>query len=194
MDFSEHKGIYVIGALANGKIQKVTGELTGEARVLADQLGEEVAVVLIGADLKDPASSLIPLGADKVYVIDHPLLAHYDGKAYQKALAPFLLEKKPDTIIFGATPFGRDLAPRLAAELVCGVTADVTELSADTEKGLVIWSRPAMDGQTSCLRTIVLRSARSARASSSTRKPMLPARARSSPSPFPLKRRISARC
>lgn len=41
MDFSEHKGIYVIGALANGKIQKVTGELTGEARVLADQLGEE---------------------------------------------------------------------------------------------------------------------------------------------------------
>lgn len=39
MDFSEHKGIYVIGALANGKIQKVTGELTGEARVLADQLG-----------------------------------------------------------------------------------------------------------------------------------------------------------
>ena len=28
MDFSEHKGIYVIGALANGKIQKVTGELT----------------------------------------------------------------------------------------------------------------------------------------------------------------------
>ena len=112
----------------------------------ADQLGEEVAVVLIGADLKDPASSLIPLGADKVYVIDHPLLAHYDGKAYQKALAPFLLEKKPDTIIFGATPFGRDLAPRLAAELDCGVTADVPELSADTEKGLVIWSRPAMDG------------------------------------------------
>lgn len=79
-------------------------------------------------------------------MIDHPLLAHYDGKAYQKALAPFLLEKKPDTIIFGATPFGRDLAPRLAAEFVCGVTADVTELSADTEKGLVIWSRPAMDG------------------------------------------------
>lgn len=31
MDFSEHKGIYVIEYLANGKIQKVTGELTGEA-------------------------------------------------------------------------------------------------------------------------------------------------------------------
>ncbi len=146
MDFSDYKGIYVIGALVNGKIQKVTGELTGEARVLADELKEEVAVVLVGSGLSDDAASLIALGADKVYVIDDPLLSHYDGKAYQKALAPFLLEKKPDTIIFGATAFGRDLAPRLAAELVCGVTADVTELSADAEKGLVIWSRPAMDG------------------------------------------------
>ena len=146
MDFSEYKGIYVIGALVDGKIQKVTGELTGEARILADQLKEEVSVVLVGGSLSEEASSLIALGADKVYVIEDPLLSHYDGMAYQKALAPFLLEKKPDTIIFGATAFGRDLAPRLAAELVCGVTADVTELSADVEKGLVIWSRPAMDG------------------------------------------------
>ena len=146
MDFSDHKGIYVIGALLHGKIQKVTGELTGEARVLADQLGEKVSVILIGSGLVDEAVSLISLGADTVYVMDDPKLDHYDGKAYQKVLADFLKDKKPNTIIFAATHMGRDLAPRLAAQLVCGVTADVTELSADVEKGLVIWSRPAMDG------------------------------------------------
>lgn len=146
MDFSLYKGIYVIGALVNGGIQKVTGELVGEARLLADELGETVHVVLVGGALKDDPASLIPLGADKVYVLTHKLLSHYDGKAYQKALASFLKDRKPDTIIFAATSFGRDLAPRLAAELVCGVTADVTELSADKEKRLVIWSRPAMDG------------------------------------------------
>lgn len=146
MDFSEYKGIYVIGALVDGRIQRVTGELTGEARKLADELGEKVCAVLIGDRLEEEAASLIPLGADKVYVLTNSLLSHYDGKAYQKALAPFFKEKKADTIIIAATPFGRDLAPRLAAELVCGVTADVTELSADKEKGLVIWSRPAMDG------------------------------------------------
>lgn len=146
MDFSEYKGIYVIGALVDGRIQKVTGELTGEARQLADALKETVNVVLIGEKLSDSADSLIPLGADHVYVLTHRLLSHYDGKAYQQVLARFLKEKKPDTVIFAATPFGRDLAPRTAAELVCGVTADVTELSADQEKGLVIWSRPAMDG------------------------------------------------
>ena len=146
MDFSEYKGIYVVGALVNGKLQRVTGELTGEARKLADELGDEVNVLLVGEKLTDRPEDLISLGADKVYVMTNEKLSHYDGKAYQKVLASFLKDQKPDTIIFAATPFGRDLAPRLAAELVCGVTADVTELSADKEKGLVIWSRPAMDG------------------------------------------------
>lgn len=146
MDFSEYKGIYVIGALLEGRIQKVTGELVGQARKLADTLQDKVYVILIGGQLTDSAENLIPLGANTVYVMTNPHLAHYDGMAYQKALAGFLKGKKADTIIFAATPQGRDLAPRLAAELVCGVTADVTELGTDAEKKLVIWSRPAMDG------------------------------------------------
>lgn len=146
MDFSDYKGIYVIGALLEGHIQKVTGELIGQARQLADTLDETVEVILVGADLKDDPKDLIPLGADHVYVMTDERLSHYDGKAYQKVLADFLKDRKPDTIIFAATAFGRDLAPRLAAELICGVTADVTELSAEKDTKLVIWSRPAMDG------------------------------------------------
>lgn len=146
MDFSDYKGLYVIGALTDGHIQKVTGELTGEARKLADKLGEQVEVILLGSGLADDPAFLIPLGADKVYVMDSPVLSHYDGSAFQKVLAEFLKDKKPNVIMFAATPFGRDLAPRLAAELVCGVTADVTELSVDEKTGLVVWTRPAMDG------------------------------------------------
>lgn len=89
MNFSAYKGIYVIGALVNGGIQKVTGELIGEARHLADELGDKVHVVLIGGPLTDDPASLIPLGADEVYVLTHKLLSHYDGKAYQKVLAGF---------------------------------------------------------------------------------------------------------
>lgn len=146
MDFSDYKGIYVVGALLDGHIQKVTGELVGQARKLADALQDRVYVILLGRELTDEPESLISYGADTVYVMTDPHLAHYDGMAYQKVLADFLKDKKADTIIFAATPQGRDLAPRLAAELICGVTADVTELGTDTEKGLVIWSRPAMDG------------------------------------------------
>lgn len=146
MDFSDYKGIYVVGALFDGHIRKFTGEFTGEARALADKSGEEVSVVLLGSDLKDDPQSLIALGADHVYVMDDPLLVHYDGQAYQKVLVKFFREKKPSTVIFGATPKGRDLAPRIAADLVCGVTADVTELDIDQDTGLVICSRPAMSG------------------------------------------------
>ena len=146
MDFSDYKGIYVVGALFDGYIRKFIGEFTGEARALADKSGEEVSVVLLGSDLKDDPQSLIALGADHVYVMDDPLLVHYDGQAYQKVLVKFFREKKPSTVIFGATPKGRDLAPRIAADLVCGVTADVTELDIDQDTGLVICSRPAMSG------------------------------------------------
>ncbi|MDY6084127.1 MAG: electron transfer flavoprotein subunit alpha/FixB family protein [Dialister sp.] len=146
MDFSEYKGIYVTAVLKDGHLQRVTGELLGAARMLAEKLGHDVAAVLLGHHVKGAAADLISLGADKVYVIDSPLLAHYDGKAYQKALAGFLKDAKPDIVMFDATSIGRDLAPRVAAELVCGVTADVTELSVDDKTGLVVWSRPAMGG------------------------------------------------
>lgn len=93
MDFSDYKGIYVVGALFDGHIRKFIGEFTGEARALADKSGEEVSVVLLGSDLKDDPQSLIALGADHVYVMDDPLLVHYDGQAYQKVLVKFFRKR-----------------------------------------------------------------------------------------------------
>lgn len=146
MDFSDYKGIYVIGEVMNGQVTHVTGELLGEARKLAEDTGDKVEAVLIGNGVREHAAALVAWGADIVYVIDNPLLAHYDGKAYEKVLGKLLLEKKPNAILFAATPYGRDLAPRIASALVCGVTADVTELSVDKTTNLIVWSRPAMSG------------------------------------------------
>ena len=146
MDFSDYKGIYVIAEVRDGKVENVTGELLGEARKLAETTGDAVEAVLIGSGVRAEAEALVAYGADVVYVIDSPLLAHYDGKAYEKELGALLAEKKPSAILFAATPYGRDLAPRIASAVVCGVTADVTELSVDEKTGLIVWSRPAMGG------------------------------------------------
>lgn len=146
MDFSDYKGIYVVAIPKYGEIQKVTGELIGASRELAAELNESVSVVLVGSEIRDKAQELIHLGADFVYVMDAPIFTHYDGVAYQKALTGFFKERKPNIVMFGADPYGRDLAPRMAADLVCGVTADVTELSVEPETKLVVWSRPAMGG------------------------------------------------
>lgn len=146
MDFSDYKGIYVIAEVRGGEVENVTAELLGEARKLAASTGDKVEAVLMGSGIREKAADLIACGADVVYVIDSPVLAHYDGKAYEKALGALLKEKKPSAILFAATPYGRDLAPRIASAVVCGVTADVTELSVDEKTGLIVWSRPAMGG------------------------------------------------
>lgn len=146
MDFSDYKGIYVIAEVRDGKVEKVTGELLGQARKLAEKTGDPVEAVILGSGVKERAQDLIAYGADVVYVMESPLLAHYDGMAYEKELGALLKEKKPSAILFAATPYGRDLAPRIASAVVCGVTADVTELSVDEKTGLIVWSRPAMGG------------------------------------------------
>ena len=146
MNFFDYQGIYVVAIPKNGQLVKVSAELIGQAQKLASQLGEKVAAVIAGHHLEDMAQELIYLGADMVYTIDSPILSHYDGVAYQKALGQFFKEKKPNVVLFGADSYGRDLAPRLAGELVCGVTADVTGLSIDEETKLIVWTRPAMGG------------------------------------------------
>lgn len=144
MDFSDYQGIYVVAETRNGKVCDITAELIGQARCLADQKKQKAIVLLAGRNVAGEAERLTALGADEVYIFESPLFDHYDGQAYERVLGSFLCERKADTILVGATAAGRDLAPRLSAQLVCGVTADVTELSAESDTGLVIWSRPAM--------------------------------------------------
>ena len=147
MNFAEYKNVYVVSEVPQGVLKDEALEMTGEARLLADTLVEKVCTILIGSGIqKSQAQRLIACGADEVYIIDSPKLAIYDGLSYAKELADLLKEKKANAVIFSAGSCGRDLAPRVAALLVCGVTADVTELSADSETHLITWSRPAMGG------------------------------------------------
>ena len=144
MDFSECKGVYVVAEIRDGRLLDVTKELLGQARKIADVLHEKTIVLAAGYKIREAAEALIPFGADEVYVFDNELLNEYHAEAYGKVLGEFLKKEKPDIVLVGATANGRDLAPRLSAALVCGVTADVTELSVDEKSGLVVWSRPAM--------------------------------------------------
>lgn len=147
MNFAEYKNVYVVSEVPQGVLKDEALEMTGEARLLADTLVEKVCTILIGSGIqKSQAQRLIACGADEVYIIDSPKLAVYDGLSYAKELADLLKEKKANAVIFSAGSCGRDLAPHVAALLVCGVTADVTELSADSETHLITWSRPAMGG------------------------------------------------
>ena len=128
------KDLYVIAEQRDGNIAKVTLELLGEATILAADLKEKVYAVLMGNNVKDRAQELIEAGADGVILIEDPMLEEYVTEPYAKALTAVIKNYDPNIVLFGATSIGRDLAPRVAARVHTGLTADCTHLDIDMNK------------------------------------------------------------
>ncbi|HIW25071.1 MAG TPA: electron transfer flavoprotein subunit alpha/FixB family protein [Firmicutes bacterium] len=140
------KDVYVIAEQRDGKIQKVSVELVGEATKLAKDLGEKVVAVLLGSNVTDKAQELIQYGADKVVVVDDPMLEKYATEPYTKAVTAVIKELEPEIVLYGATSIGRDLAPRVSARVHTGLTADCTKLAINEETKLLHMTRPAFGG------------------------------------------------
>ncbi|WP_108831596.1 electron transfer flavoprotein subunit alpha/FixB family protein [Aedoeadaptatus coli] len=140
------KNVFVIAEQRDGELQKVSTELIGKARELADDLGQEVYAILLGENVKAKADVLIHHGADKVIVVDHPLVKEYVTEPYAKSIYTIVERYDPEIVLFGATSIGRDLAPRLAARIHTGLTADCTGLEIDSETRLLRMTRPAFGG------------------------------------------------
>ncbi len=141
-----NKDIYVVVEQVDGVVQKVGVELIGIASELAKDLGQEVVAVLLGNNIKHLAENLIHQGADKVVLVDDPMLEVYATEPYTKALNAIIVDKKPEIMIYGATSIGRDLAPRVSARVHTGLTADCTKLEIDPETKLLLMTRPAFGG------------------------------------------------
>lgn len=132
--FAEHKDVWVYTEQRDGKLMNVALELLGEGRRLSREISGEtkVCAVLVGHETDHLIQELYAYGADRIYQIDHPLLAHYTTDGYARAITDAIRRKKPEIVLFGATHVGRDLAPRIAARLDTGLTADCTRLDIDT--------------------------------------------------------------
>ncbi|OIN96831.1 electron transfer flavoprotein subunit alpha [Candidatus Desantisbacteria bacterium CG1_02_38_46] len=145
-DLSAYKGVWVFAEQREGKVIPVTYELLGEGRKLASLLQEELSAILLGDKLDGVPSELIACGADKVYFASDPLLSHYRNEFYTKVIVDMISQYKPEIFLIGATTTGRSLAPRIAARIKTGLTADCTGLDIDTEKKILLQTRPAFGG------------------------------------------------
>ena len=130
VDLSAYKHIWVYAEQRDGKLMNVALELIGEGYRLAKEISEDtqVCAVLVGNNIDHLASECFEYGADKVYMIQDPLLEHYTTDAYTKVITDAIDEYKPEIVLYGATHIGRDLAPRIAARCNTGLTADCTRL------------------------------------------------------------------
>ena len=151
MDVAPFKGIYVFIEQGNQTASKVSLELLGKARGLANEfsrLGKNqlVTAIVIGYELSNIADELIHYGADHVIIVKDEPFRMYRTDIYTKAIVQIVREKKPEILLFGATPQGRDLAPRVANRLRTGLTADCTALEICKEEGILLQTRPAFGG------------------------------------------------
>jgi electron transfer flavoprotein alpha subunit len=137
----EYNGVLVFAEQKKGEIHKVSYELLGKARELAGKLNVPVYSALLGpSDIN--AEELIYRGADKVFYIESDIFSVPEETVYKTNLENLIKKVKPEICLIGATSLGRSLAPRLAASLETGLTADCTGLEID-EDGKLIQIRPA---------------------------------------------------
>lgn len=145
IDKSLWNGVLVFCEHYEGHIHNVTFELLGKAKELAKVNDEPVLALMIGHNITSKAQELCNYGADSVYVYDDPGLKDFLIEPYANVFEDFIKAVKPSAILVGATNVGRSLAPRVAARLHTGLTADCTSLEMTESKNLV-QIRPAFGG------------------------------------------------
>lgn len=122
------KRIYVYCPSREGRLLDIGPELLTKARALASELEGEVGAILTGERVAHLCDEVASYGATRIYTAEEERLAHYATLPYAKILCEVMRQEKPEIFLLGATSEGRDLAPRVAAELQVGCTADCTEL------------------------------------------------------------------
>ncbi|MBC8177369.1 MAG: electron transfer flavoprotein subunit alpha/FixB family protein [Deltaproteobacteria bacterium] len=139
------QGVWTIAEQRDGEIRKITYEIVSEGRRLADALGQELTVILLGSNIKDTAAELGQYGADKVLVADDSRLEPYTTDAYVSVISELVKANDPQILILGASVQGKDLSARLAASLDVGMAQDCTVFAI--EDGNLVATRPIYAGK-----------------------------------------------
>jgi electron transfer flavoprotein alpha subunit len=143
---AENKGVLVLCETKEGKLASISTELLGGGKKLAADLGQELAAVLVGSGVAGLAQEAIAYGADKVYVVDDPLLKDYQTDTYVPVMEKVAAQAVPQVLIMGQTSIGRDLAPRLAFRLNTAASMGCLELAIDPASKKLLQTKPVYGG------------------------------------------------
>ncbi len=149
------KSVFVYCEVENQKVAEISQELLSAGKRLAQKLGCPLDAMIFGNNLKGIETQVAPYGVDKLFVADDQRLEPFRTLPHAAIATKILKQEDPQIVLFGATSVGRDLAPRLASQLNCGLTADTTILDIGDHfvkkekkeyKDLLYAIRPAFGG------------------------------------------------
>src|SRR5512139_303378 len=171
----EPHDIWVVAETQDGALTPLTKELVYGACTAADMMGFYVKVALLGSGVGDLAGELYPVGADRVYVADddrlgvnmslrgaslatkqsreveaeiasQEALAMTPIEPWLKVLSDLFAAQAPEFVMFGATPIGEALAPRLAQRFGAGLIVNALMLKVDDFDRCFVGRRAAYGG------------------------------------------------
>lgn len=157
---AQYKDVYVFAEQVDNELSGIALELVSEGTRLAAELDDaKVVAVVVGSEIAGLADKLAEYGADKVILVDDPILKNYRTEPYTHALSSVINEFKPEIMLVGATAIGRDLGPCVSARVETGLTADCTLLEIgdfplnpipgrEQKHKQLLMTRPAFGGNT----------------------------------------------
>ena len=141
------KDLYVL--INQQDIEDAHLELVTRARMLADELGENVCCIGIGQAKEETVKQLADYGADSICFLDSPRLSKYSADSsgfYVEALAKLIASEQPRKIFCSDGLADSDLACRLAARLKTSLITDCVDLSLGSD-GLIAYDKPVYLGR-----------------------------------------------
>ncbi|UCB53234.1 MAG: electron transfer flavoprotein subunit alpha/FixB family protein [Candidatus Zixiibacteriota bacterium] len=138
--------VWIVAEHKDGKLKKVSFELLGIGKKLAEKTGGSLSALLVGHQIESLAGGLDGYGAQKTFVCESETLTRYSSEGYTKAIADLVKTHDPAILLGAATALGKDLFPRVAARLQTGLASDCTALNINDE-GFLVAERPMFAGK-----------------------------------------------
>jgi electron transfer flavoprotein alpha subunit len=122
-------------------------EALAAGQKIAQAAGGTAAAAVLGADIEALTKEASGFAVEKVYALNHALLADYTPDGYTAALQQLIDAAKPEAVVFPHTYQARDYAPKLATRFGKALISDVVDIK--TGGGPAIFLRQLFQGKLS---------------------------------------------
>ncbi|HIF37309.1 MAG: electron transfer flavoprotein subunit alpha [Methanobacteriota archaeon] len=115
--------VIVVGEVDGNEIKNISQQVAAVASGMGNVVG-----IVIGNNVSEAA---MKLATSKIIIADDERLEHYDPVKFTSVVSQIVKQVSASKVLIGATNMGKDLGPRLAAELEWGYLGDCLEAGND---------------------------------------------------------------
>jgi electron transfer flavoprotein alpha subunit len=126
------KEILVLAEHRLGEFREVTWEMLSKGRELAESMGADINVALLGKEIGPLGETLKPK-VNKLFLVEGDRLEFFNSEVYERVLTQLLTERKPFLTLIGHTATGMDFAPSLATHLKMPLATDCIGIDMEGE-------------------------------------------------------------